>query len=117
MRLRTGRVSQGRISRGDPRSPVVLVEFSDFSCPFCARHAEETFDRIDRDFVSNGRVQYVFMHHPREASPGSVLAAAIAECAHRQGGFWPMRDQFFAMHPEFDADQFMSLFRVRRGGD
>jgi protein-disulfide isomerase len=81
---------------GSDAAPVVLVEYSDFECPFCARHARETFGQIQREFVSGGRVQYVFRHYPLERIHHSAVAAArAAVCAH-QNRFMDMRSYFFA---------------------
>ena len=49
---------KGAPTLGSPSAPVVLIEYSDFECPYCARHAGESFEWIERDFVTNGQVQY-----------------------------------------------------------
>jgi protein-disulfide isomerase len=74
----------------------VLIEYSDFECPFCARHASETFDLIQREFVVSGRVQYVFRNYPIEELHASAMKAAqAAACAHDQGKFTELRSHLF----------------------
>lgn len=86
---------------GSDAAPVVLIEYADFECPFCARHAAETFGQIDREFVTSGRVQYVFRHFPIGAiHPSAVMAARATTCAHRQGGFLQMREYVYARQTE-----------------
>lgn len=82
---------------GSEAAPVVLVEYSDFECPFCARYARETFEQIHREFVAGGRVQYIFRHYPLERiHPSAVAAARAAVCAHRRNRFMEMRSYLFA---------------------
>ena len=84
-------------SVGSELAPVVLVEFSDFECPFCARHASGTYEQIQREFVSTGRVQYVFRNYPMERiHPSALTAARAGACAQQQSRFMEMRSQLFA---------------------
>ena len=81
---------------GDRRAPVVLVEFSDYQCPFCARHSRETLKQIEREFVSTGKVEYVVRNLPLERHKFALAAAQAVECAGVQGRFWEMRRVLFA---------------------
>jgi protein-disulfide isomerase len=84
-------------TRGSGSAPVVLMEFSDFECPFCARFERETFGQIDREFIQSGRVEYVVKHFPlSEMHPHARGAAQTAWCAHTKGQFWEMRRALFA---------------------
>ncbi len=82
---------------GSGVAPIVLIEYSDFECPFCARHAAETFDLIRDEFIANGSLQYVFRNYPIEQiHPSAVKAAHAGRCAHEQGKFMEMRTRLFA---------------------
>lgn len=82
--------------KGGPGAGVVVVEFSDFQCPFCARHARQTLPQIEREYVATGKVLYAMRHLPLEAiHPDAFRAAAAAECAGDQGKFWPMHERLF----------------------
>lgn len=82
--------------RGDPAASVVLLEFSDFECPFCARHFSNTYKRIVDKYVLTRKIKYVFRHLPlEEIHAKAFVAAEIAECSRRQGVFWDVHDQFF----------------------
>ena len=82
--------------KGDPAASVVLIEFSDFECPFCARHFRDAYQRIHDSYVVTGKVRYVFRHLPLEdIHPKAFEAAEVAECSRRQGLFWQVHDQFF----------------------
>lgn len=75
---------------------IAIMEFADFQCSFCAQHAREVLPLINRDFVSTGRVQYVFRHFPlAQVHPASFRAATIASCAGEQGAFWRVHEALF----------------------
>ncbi|MEK7160892.1 MAG: thioredoxin domain-containing protein, partial [Patescibacteria group bacterium] len=78
--------------RGDVNSPVTLVEFSDFECPFCARH-KPTLDKILEDY--KGKVRLVYKHFPLSFHANSQKTAEAAECAAEQGKFWEYHDKIF----------------------
>lgn len=88
-------------TRGDERAAAVLIEFGDFECPFCARYVRETFEQLDRRFVSAGKVRYAFRHLPLASHAFAVPSAVAAECAARQGKFWEMRQYLYANQREF----------------
>jgi protein-disulfide isomerase len=88
-------VSNARIL-GSLSSEVALIEFTDFECPFCGRHAADTFKRIEQEFVTAGKVAYVVKHFPLDRIHASAIdAAAAAECAGAQGRFWDMHHVLF----------------------
>jgi protein-disulfide isomerase len=87
----------GAASKGRASAPLVMLEFSDFECPFCGRYSRDTYPQVQRDYVDTGKVRYVFRHTPIErAHPQAMKAAEAAECAGGQGKFWEMHDQLFA---------------------
>jgi protein-disulfide isomerase len=71
---------------GDPNAPVTIVEYTDFQCPFCARHTLQTFAQIEENLVETGQVRYVFKDFPLTSiHPQATLAAEAARCAGAQG--------------------------------
>lgn len=81
---------------GSEAATLAVVEFSDFECPFCGQHARQTYLDIEREFVKTGSVRYVFRHLPlRGRHPNAAAAAQAAECARREGRFWPMHALLF----------------------
>ncbi|MGH7634592.1 MAG: DsbA family protein, partial [Gemmatimonadaceae bacterium] len=74
---------------GDPAAKVVIIEYSDFQCPFCGKFARETLPGFEKKYVSTGKAKIVFRHVPLEqAHPFALGAAVAAECAEQQGRFW-----------------------------
>lgn len=96
-RLPAAPMSLDGASRGSANARLVLLEYSDFECPFCGRHTRETAVQIDRDYVATGKVRQVFRHYPIEQiHPHAFKAAQTAECARQQGKFWEMHARLFA---------------------
>jgi Na+/H+ antiporter NhaA len=78
--------------RGPHDSPVTLVEYGDFECPYCGQ-AEQAVRRLLADHVD---LRYVWRHLPlRDVHPNAQLAAEASEAAGRQGEFWAMHDLLF----------------------
>jgi len=94
----------GSASRGAMAARVAVVEFSDYECPFCARHAQQTVPDLAREYVDTGKVRYIFKNLPIESiHPNAFKAAVAAECASEQGQYWPMHDLLFANQRALDA--------------
>src|SRR6266704_659322 len=83
-------------SLGDEKAPIAIVEFSDYQCPYCGRHANTVLPQIIKDYVSTGKVRYIVRDVPIEAiHPQAFKAAEAAHCAGDQGKFWEMHDRLF----------------------
>lgn len=81
---------------GEDSAPVVLVEFSDYQCPFCARHFQTVLPRIKKDYVDTGKLKYVMREFPIESiHPKALKASEAALCAGDQGQYWAMHDRIF----------------------
>jgi protein-disulfide isomerase len=83
--------------KGSRDAAVVLIEYADFQCPYCAQFARRILPEIEKRYVSTGQLRVVFRHMPlQEIHPQAVMAAETAECARQQGRFWQMHDALFA---------------------
>jgi len=76
----------GTPAMGDEKARVAIVEFGDYQCPYCGRHANEVLPHIVTDYVKTGKVRYFFKDVPIEAiHPQAFKAAEAALCAGEQG--------------------------------
>jgi protein-disulfide isomerase len=83
-------------SKGSPTAPVTVYEMSDFQCPYCRSFALETFRALEKEYISPGRVRWVFVNFPLTSIHANAVAAAgTALCAARQGAFWPVHDLLY----------------------
>ena len=85
--------------RGEPNAPVVIVEWADFECPFCAR-AGRLFEEVIKQ--RPGKVRLVFKFFPLTSHPHAELTAHAAAAAELQGKFWPMHDEMFENQSSID---------------
>jgi protein-disulfide isomerase len=92
---RPGFTVAGDPYKGNPDAKLVVVEFGDFQCPACQRHALATQPALDSRFVETGEVLWVAKHFPLRVHPHAPAAAAAAECAGDQGKFWAMHHRLF----------------------
>ena len=94
---------------GGAGEPVVIVEFSDFECPYCRRLWEAT----EGYFAGTERaIEVVFVNFPLDAACNpaaragmherACLAALAGECAERQGRFWEFAGAVFAGQPDLE---------------
>lgn len=89
-------------SIGAADAPVTIVEFTDFQCPYCVRHFEQTFPQIRADYIDTGKVRYVFMDFPLTSiHPQAPLAAEAARCAGEQDAYLEMHHELFARQGEW----------------
>jgi protein-disulfide isomerase len=94
--------------RGSLNAPIVLVEYSDFQCPYC-QMVHPTLKRLVDE--SNGKIAWVYREYPLTSlHPQARPAALAAECVADQlgnDGFWKFADTIFAdqtkMSPEYYA--------------
>lgn len=74
--------------KGNKDAKLTLMEFSDYQCPFCKRHAESTLPEIDKAYITTGKVRYAFRDYPLEAiHKQAQKAAEAAHCAGDQGKY------------------------------
>jgi protein-disulfide isomerase len=78
--------------KGAAQPLVVVVELSDFQCPFCGRLAQ-ALDEVVLAYPDD--VRLVFKQFPLRMHPDAELGARAALAAHAQGRFWAMHDRLF----------------------
>lgn len=96
---------------GNDEAPIVMVEFSDFGCPYCARHATQTVDLLVDHY--GDLLKYVYRNHII-FGPDSLLAARASNCAGNQGHFWEYHNLLFgsrAVQPpmEFNDENLVGI--------
>ncbi|HSI81025.1 MAG TPA: DsbA family protein [Solirubrobacterales bacterium] len=88
-------IPQDGISLGDPDAPVVMREFADPQCPFCADYSTDVFPEIVERYVRPGELRLEF-DLLTFIGPDSERAARVAAAAAGQDRMWEFVDLLFA---------------------
>jgi len=89
--------------RGNKNARYVLIEYSDFQCPFCQRF-HPTVEQFLKE--NSNDVAWVYRHFPLSFHQKAEKAAEGAECAFEQKGnkgFWDFADLLFKYMPNVDV--------------
>ncbi|MFI5504722.1 DsbA family protein [Corynebacterium kutscheri] len=95
-------------------APVVISEFSDFECPFCSRHQNQTHPTIMAKYVNTGLVRVEWNDLPVNG-PNAVEAAKAGRAAAAQGKFHEYKAALYKAsqsvngHPHFTIDDFVGF--------
>ncbi len=91
---------------GTEDAPVIIVEFSDFMCPYCAYFSTETLPRLleaypdeikfaHRDYLNFGETSY--------------RVALSAACAAEQDLYWEIRDSYYMVFEGINLEEFHAI--------
>ncbi|WOI60405.1 DsbA family protein [Streptomyces fradiae] len=93
------------LALGSPDAPVVLIEYSDFQCPFCGRFARETKPHLVHDYVDKGVLRIEWRNFPVFGAE-SDQAARAGWAAGQQNRFWQFHDTAYAEPRRRNAGDF-----------
>jgi protein-disulfide isomerase len=88
------RIPGDPLAMGSPTAPVVIVEWADFQCPFCAAFARDTEPALVDQYVKTGKARFEWRDFAF-LGPESTSAAVAARAAGRQGKFWAYHDALY----------------------
>ena len=96
--------------RGNPKAKVMIVEFSDFQCPYCGG-VQATLQSVLAKHPDTVALAYRDMPMSK-IHPLARKAAEAARCAGEQGKFWEYHDLLFADQSKLDQDGLMDKART-----
>jgi protein-disulfide isomerase len=98
----------------EPKDPVVtgdalvlIEEYSDFECPYCAKFYKETYLKVKEEYGSN--VKFEFNHFPLSFHQNAQKASEASECARDQGKFEEMHDVLFENNNKLSVSNLKSF--------
>ena len=84
--------------RGNPNAPIMIVEYSDYDCPFC-KTFHTTMKQIMDEYGVTGEVGWVYRQYPiQQLHPNAPRISEAALCVGELGGneaFWKFSDLVF----------------------
>ncbi len=114
LRAQPKREANDPFAKGKVDAPVVMVEYSDFSCPFCANFANTTEKQLQQ-LIDDGTLRVEW--RDLALFPEGQTTAAAAHAAAAQGKFWEFHDAVFADHsgnghPSYTEDQYVEFAKT-----
>lgn len=89
---------------GATKPKITIVEFGDFTCPYCRASAP-----IIRDILVKYKDQVQLIFRDRTPTERAVGLALASHCAGEQGQFWPMHDLLYQYQSETLGQDINSL--------
>jgi protein-disulfide isomerase len=96
---------------GSATAPLVLIEFTDYQCPYCRGFAVNTFPALKTKYIDTGKLQFVTRDFPLDFHPQALIAAHAARCAADQGKYWEIRPVLFANNTALQQDKLLTYAR------
>lgn len=85
--------------RGNPNAPILMVEYSDYDCPFCTQY-HAVMKQIMDEYGVTGRLAWVYRQFPLgQLHPNAPAISEAALCVGDVGGneaFWNFTDSIFS---------------------
>lgn len=88
-----------RMALGSVDAPVVLINYSDWRCPFCAKFARDMEPTLIRDYVDTGKLRIEWRDMPIFGDQ-SMIGARAGRAAAEQGKFHEFHEVVMAAAPQ-----------------
>ncbi len=98
--------------KGNPNAKVVVVEYSDYQCPFCKR----AFEQLERKLLEQygDKIKFVYKHFPlTQIHPWAMKAAIGMACVDKVAGnkaYWKVYEKIFTNQQQINKDNIRDKF-------
>ncbi|MDQ6618846.1 MAG: DsbA family protein [Pseudomonadota bacterium] len=96
------------IKLGRDDAPLVLVEYTDYQCPFCQQFHNAAWNDIKKNYIDTGKVRFVSRDFPLDFHDNAKRAAVAAHCGAEQGKFWEFRHLLHVNADKLQADKLIA---------
>ena len=104
----------GGFSIGRDDAPLVMVEYTDYQCPFCQRFHNTAFVQIKTNYVDTGKLRYVSRDFPLPFHENARRSAVAGRCAAEQGKYWELRHTISSTRTSSSLTRSSVTHRARR---
>lgn len=94
-------------------SRILIFEYTDYQCPFCARHSINTFPKILSNYLEKGYATYIFKDFPLSFHPYAMPAAKYANCVYKNYGkekYLEFKDWIFENQDQWSNSNYKEVF-------
>jgi len=95
----------GGFSVGKDDAPLMLVEYTDYQCPFCQRFHTDSYAQIKSNYIDTGKVKFVSRDFPLGFHENAMRGAVAARCAAEQGKYWELRHTMIINASQLQPDK------------
>lgn len=92
-------------SLGPADAPIVIVEFSDYQCPYCWRWYSQVYQPLRKAYP--GQIRFVYRNFPLSFHQNAMASAEAALCAGDQNAYWEFHNALF--------DNYLNLYQEDQG--
>lgn len=94
---------------GSADAQVMIIEFTDLQCPYCARFARDTWPLLREHYVDTGKIRFATRDLPLPFHSFALPAAVAARCAGQQDRFWEYREALFRDQSVLGQERYVEL--------
>jgi protein-disulfide isomerase len=98
----------GGFTEGKADAPVVLVEYTDYQCPFCQQFHNTAYTQIKANYIDTGKIRFVSRDFPLDFHENARRGANAARCAAEQGKYWELRHAMIVNASQLQQDKIAS---------
>jgi len=95
----------GGFSVGKDDAPLVLVEYTDYQCPFCQRFHTDAYAQLKTNYIDTGKLRFVSRDFPLAFHENARQSAVAARCAAEQGKYWEFRHTMIINASQLQPDK------------
>ncbi|MFA6328939.1 MAG: thioredoxin domain-containing protein [Candidatus Micrarchaeia archaeon] len=100
-------------SKGNADASVIMVEYSDFQCPYCGK-VEPTLAQVRSAYPN---MRFVYQQFPLSFHANAQKAAEASLCANLQGKFWELHNKMYASQDNLTVSELKAYAKAISGMD
>jgi len=100
------------VSIGSNSSQVIILEFTDYQCPYCKKFFINTFPEIKSEYIDRGAVKHVIVDYPQPDHKFARLAAKASLYANTHEKYWDARSELLNKSHLLDKELIYEIINI-----